>query len=364
MKKILHYLLKPRFALLVIVLLFSSAINISHADIMPENSHVLDKCIKVVNLDNFPNVDLIGYITGPMVNGDNAYIIKQDECLTKGYKFNDLQILSADKTYIDSIYLNALDINNVNIHNLNMTIDPYGGDIDNSNPLVKEDLEYTLIQLSDNSFSLYLSKQTSSYNDGTPVKVETFPSPNFFTDVASGNQNFDAIKYLYLKGIVQGYPNGTYKPDNYITRAEFTKIVIKSKFDGTEIDNCISQNINSNRSYVFFPDVARDQRFADYICVAKQKGIVKGYNDGTFKPGNDISFVEAAKILVETFDYTSGTDQIRYKPYVDVLAAKNAIPDSISRFAQKITRGEMAEIMWRLMDNITTQPSKTFTNLN
>lgn len=361
--KILQYLFKPRFALLLLVVLFSSAINISHADVIPQDSHALDICIKVVNLDEFPGIDLIGYITGPMVDGSDKYIIKQDECLTKGYKFNTLQILSATKKYIDSIDINALDINNENIHNLNMDIEPYGGYVDNSNPLIKVTMEYTLIQSSDNSYSLYLSKQTSEYNDGTPNKIETFPSPNFFADVSSDNANFDAIKYLYVKGIVQWYPNGTYKPDNDITRAEFTKIVIKSKFDGTEIDNCIAQNIQSDFVYVFFPDVARNQWFAKYICVAKQKDIIKGYDDGTFKPGNYITFVEAAKILVETFNYTGGTDEPWYKPYVDTLAAKNAIPDSISRFNQQITRGEMAEIMRRLMDNVTTESSKTYMSL-
>lgn len=362
--KILQYLVKPRFALLLLIVLFSAGINISHADVIPQNSHALDRCVKVVNVDAFPNIYLIGYITGPMVDGSDTYIIKQDECLTKGYKFNTLQILSATKAYIDSIGIDAVDTNNKSIYNLNVDIEPYGGYVDESNPLIEEEIQYTLVQLSDTTFSLYKSKQISTYNDGTPTKIETFPNPNFFTDVSYSNPNFDAIKYLYDQGIVQGYPNGTYKPYNNITRAEFTKIAIKSKFDGTEIDNCIAQNIQPNFVYVFFPDVSKNQWFAKYICVAKQEGIVKGYDDGTFKPENDINFVEAAKILVEIFDLTGGTDKIWYKPYVDTLAAKNAIPDSISRFNQQITRGEMAEIMWRLMDNVTTRSSQTYMDLN
>jgi hypothetical protein len=363
--KILNYLWKPRFAFLLIVLLFSSAMNISHADVMPDNSHVLDRCVKVVNLDDFPDIYLIAYVTGPMIDGNESSIIQQDVCLTKGYKFNTFQILSATKAYIDSIGIDAVDTNNKSIYNLNVDIEPYGGYVDDSNPLIKEEIEYTLIQLSDTTFTLYKSKQTSTYNDGTPTQIETFPGPdNFFRDVPSSHQNYAAINYLYQKGIIQGYPDGTYKPGNIITRAEFTKIAIKSKFDDTEIDNCITQNIQPNLLFVFFPDVRRNQWFAKYICVAKENGIVKGYNDGKYRPGNDISFVEAAKILVETFNYDIGIDEPWYKPYVDVLAQKQAIPDSIFRFAQKITRGEMAEIMRRLMEEVTTQLSKTYMDLN
>lgn len=101
--KILNYVCKPSHVLFLILCIFMSITNIAHADMMPPDSHEVGKCVKIVNIDDFPDYYFIGYITGPEAGGNQFYIIKQEECLTKGYKFNELQILSVDKKYIDSI---------------------------------------------------------------------------------------------------------------------------------------------------------------------------------------------------------------------------------------------------------------------
>ena len=58
---------------LAFVLLFSSTVS---ADIIPPNSHSLDRCVKIVNLNDFSDVVLISYITGPMVQGSEINQIK------------------------------------------------------------------------------------------------------------------------------------------------------------------------------------------------------------------------------------------------------------------------------------------------
>ncbi len=165
------------------------------ADIIPINSHSLDRCVKIVNLDKFPDIYLIGYITGPMVNGHEAYIYKKDACLSMGYKFNQLKILAAKKSYIDSIGVNNLQVQKVqipgecpdgcyseeisdkNVFVSDENIHPYGGYIDKNNPLIKEDIEYSIAGFNDGKLVLYKSKQISEYNNGTPTKVQTFDSP-------------------------------------------------------------------------------------------------------------------------------------------------------------------------------------------
>ncbi|MBN1494911.1 S-layer homology domain-containing protein [Candidatus Peregrinibacteria bacterium] len=178
---------------------------------------------------------------------------------------------------------------------------------------------------------------------------ETGEATGAFPDVYSSHPNFDAINYVEAEGIVEGYEDGTYKPDNTINRAEFTKILIESKYEDTQIDNCA---FNEQ-----FPDVALTAWYAKYVCMARNEGIVDGYADGTFKPGSLINFAEASKIIVNTYEYPTGTSEIWYRPFVEVLQDKKAIPTSIASVNEDITRGEMAEMIYRLMENITNKAS-------
>lgn len=184
-----------------------------------------------------------------------------------------------------------------------------------------------------------------------------------FSDVLSTNPNYEAINYIHAQNIVSGYTDGSFKPDSVINRAEFTKIIVSAKFNQTIIDSCVDKNSQENLSYLFFPDVTKTDWFSKYICVAKMNDVINGYLEGIFKPENNINFAEASKILVNAFGYKVSAAAIWYKPYVEKLAELNAIPNSIRSFSQKITRGEMAEMIYRLKANLTRQPSKTYKQL-
>jgi hypothetical protein len=184
-----------------------------------------------------------------------------------------------------------------------------------------------------------------------------------FSDVKSTNVNYDAINYVQSQQIVQGYSDGTYGPDININRAEFTKIIINAVYSSSDIDGCIQKEVEATNGVAFFPDVPKTEWFAKYVCLAKVNGIISGYPDGTFKPANDIKFVEAAKIIVNGFKYQAGSDAIWYKPFVTVLAGKNAIPTTITGFEKLITRGEMAEMIYRLKAGITNKDSATYATL-
>lgn len=171
-----------------------------------------------------------------------------------------------------------------------------------------------------------------------------------FVDVDHSHPYGNAIDYVKEQGIVKGYPDGTYKPDKTINRAEFTKIIIGATFPGEASgENC-------------FSDVQAEW-FAAYVCLAQSKGIIGGYADGTFKPDQNISFVEAAKIIVGAFGHTVESDEVWYKPFVMSLESKKSIPRSIASFEHQITRGEMAEIIHRLKASITSKASKSYNEL-
>ncbi|MFH1533811.1 MAG: S-layer homology domain-containing protein [Nitrospirota bacterium] len=170
-----------------------------------------------------------------------------------------------------------------------------------------------------------------------------------FSDVASSHTYFAGIDYVRAQGIVNGYDDGTYKPDNEINRAEFTKIIIEATFDDSEIENCTPSKT--------FYDIKSDDWYKKYVCVAANNGIIDGYDDGTFKGGNAINFVEAAKIIVTGFDYDYEEGGEWYEGYVNVLQDNNFIPSTITSLSKQITRGEMAEMIWRIREEITEKAS-------
>lgn len=173
-----------------------------------------------------------------------------------------------------------------------------------------------------------------------------------FSDVPDTYLYAEAIDYAYESGIVSGYSDGSYLPDNPINRAEFTKVVINSKFGESDIQGCEAGKT--------FPDVKESDWYYPYVCVASNYGIINGYPDGSFKPGNNINFVEAAKIIVNTFGYKVSASEIWYKPFVEVMETTSAIPGTIYSFERNITRGEMAEMVYRLREGIENKMSTHF----
>jgi hypothetical protein len=179
----------------MIVLLCVFAVGLASGDIMPDNSHPLERCVKFVNLDEVPDVVLIGYVIGPMIRNYEAYQIEDDVCLDKGYKFNSLNIYWTKKENFSSLDLKNLSgkLKNGSRDDLmighdvylptNLTLlfeelESFGGYVDDSNPLIKETIEYSITEFPNGSLIAYRSKQTYKYNNGQPDKVETFRGPN------------------------------------------------------------------------------------------------------------------------------------------------------------------------------------------
>lgn len=174
-----------------------------------------------------------------------------------------------------------------------------------------------------------------------------------FQDVSAGHANSTAIDFVQNEGIVAGYSDGNFRPDATINRAELTKIIVESQFSDAEIENCISEN-NS------FPDVKNSDWFAKYICLAKNKNVVAGYSDGNFRPADSVNFAESAKIISGAFGFETGENEIWYRPFVEQLANRKAIPTTIASFEKNITRGEMAEMIWRLKSENLGEESVDF----
>ncbi len=187
-----------------------------------------------------------------------------------------------------------------------------------------------------------------------------------FLDVPQTHENFDAINHVRVEGIVQGYPDGTFRPDAYINRVEFTKIIIASGFTQAQRNDC-------DQKRFAFPDTGLNEWYISYVCLAAHHKIIQGYPDGLFHPTANIKFVEAAKIiaLVDHF-YVNGVrtdadpfppagDPDRwFEPYVRYLAGAGAIPWSFEYYDQPVTRGQMAEMIYRLQTDRADLPSRSY----
>ena len=107
-----------------------------------------------------------------------------------------------------------------------------------------------------------------------------------------------AIDVLSDLGLVNGYPDGTLKPKDTITRAELTKILFVAV---TGKSNRAAANLYAGNNT--FTDVAPKKWYAGYVNYAAKKGWVVGYGDGTFGPDDPIKGCDALVIILRVLGY-------------------------------------------------------------
>lgn len=105
-----------------------------------------------------------------------------------------------------------------------------------------------------------------------------------FTDVPANQWYAKAVMTLAGKGVISGYPDGTFKPDASITRAEF--VTMAMNFANAEKGTACS-----------FPDVPQNMWYYGAIAGATQNGWISGYPDGTFGPDRYITRAEVTSVI-------------------------------------------------------------------
>ncbi|MCR8632450.1 S-layer homology domain-containing protein [Paenibacillus radicis (ex Xue et al. 2023)] len=157
------------------------------------------------------------------------------------------------------------------------------------------------------------------------------------------------LKAWTAKGYIQGYADGTVKPDNSITRAEFMTIVNRSfGFKDKEEVKAI--------------DVDPNGWEYEQVAIALKSGYISGYEDGTMKPGKKISRQEAAVIIAALLklDTAKGGDLNKFKDATKLpswskgaigaavaIGVFNGYEDGTLRFENSITRAEAIVILDR-----------------
>jgi len=192
-------------------------------------------------------------------------------------------------------------------------------------------------------------KQVIEKGPSMPL-AEVAPKPvlKTFSDVPQGFWAKTPIEYLATLGVMNGYPDKTFRPERALTRGELAALLVKAK--GFDLKGARQQ---------VFKDVKISSWVAPYVKVAVDRQYVKGYPNGTFKPNRKISRAEAAVVFAK-FSGLYVKNGVRMKVFPDVaknhwaapaiaadqqsglyeyLAGKDFVPK------QQLTRSEAAEIL-------------------
>ena len=126
-----------------------------------------------------------------------------------------------------------------------------------------------------------------------------------YSDLAPNHWCYKKIMEFVDKGYIQGYEDGTMRPDRTITRAEYVKVV--NNFFG----------FRDGKTDKKFSDISDDAWYAKYVYAAVAEGYISGYEDNTFRPENPITRQEATVILSRILKIDK---EVYPKDHVDGLA--------------------------------------------
>lgn len=180
--------------------------------------------------------------------------------------------------------------------------------------------------------------------------LESVTKLGIYTDTGS-HWGKEAIVYLAQEGVVEGYPDGKFKPDSPISRAEFAAMINRiMKFSDMET--------------ITFKDVPKDSWYYEDVAKAVKAGYANGYPENLFKPKNHITRQEASVMIaralnLEEVDMISNSfsDDKDISPwargFVNAVKEANYIQGHNNRFrpTENITRAEAATILYRVFSS-------------
>lgn len=199
-----------------------------------------------------------------------------------------------------------------------------------------------------------------------------------FNDIDANHPYLPAIRYLKQNGVINGYPDGSFRPEQEVNRAEALKFLTLSEKilnQGTASEDAELLFFNEATSETVegfdLMDVPEDSWYFRYVKQAFKNEIIKGYGDRTFRPANTVNLAEAVKMLLETNKVTlPSIDEITENPFKDAYMDEWYAPyikyakekyiliadmDLKVRPEKDITRQEMANLIYRFYNLEETQ---------
>ncbi len=158
----------------------------------------------------------------------------------------------------------------------------------------------------------------------------TFAAQAFaFTDLTNSSvETQKAVDKLVELGILNGYIDNTFRPDDSINRAEFAKVASLALSQKTGVVMGAVQELD-------FADVSKNAWYAKDVANAVALGLMKGDAEGTFRPTDTVSNAEVITVLMRALGYTDADLQLTDKYYIELFM------DSMSR-----TEAELQKLPW------------------
>jgi hypothetical protein len=180
----------------------------------------------------------------------------------------------------------------------------------------------------------------------TPTHTVT-PCPMNFSDVNPPDYFYEAVRYLFCDGVISGYSDGTFRPYNNATRGQLCKIIVLARH--WPIDTTGGPH---------FSDVPTTHAFYQYVETAFNHGVISGYEDGTFRPQNNVTRGQITKIVVlamgwaldcPTQHFSDVPPSHAFYCYVETAYSHGIISgydDGTFRPQNNATRGQISKIVY------------------
>ena len=168
---------------------------------------------------------------------------------------------------------------------------------------------------------------------------------NRFIDVPYGHRNYAHINTLVELGIINGYSDSTFRPNNTLTRAQAAIMIARAIGLSTE-------GVSSN-----FSDVPSTHAAYKFISAAQNAGIINGYSDGTFRPNASITRAQIAIMVQRAFQVQASGTTISFsdvpvgyapKSFIETLASQrivNGYSDGTFKPTSNITRAQFSTMI-------------------
>ncbi len=168
-----------------------------------------------------------------------------------------------------------------------------------------------------------------------------------YSDISAGDLGSsyeEAINVLSAMGVFMGDSEGTFRPNDYISRAEAVAIV--NRISG------LSRAVEATGYIPYYTDVKADDWFAGDVTVATQMNIVAGDGDGTFRPNDYVLYEEMIKMLIAALQYTDnfvgkiGGFPTGYLVLASNLGVTSGVSETTGNFA---TRKVVAKLTYQTL---------------
>lgn len=159
-----------------------------------------------------------------------------------------------------------------------------------------------------------------------------------FPDVDESAPYAEAAEYLNDIGIMQGDAQGNFNPDKTVTRAQMAAIICRMLGETDDLST------DGNR----FTDVPETYWANGYIVKAAELGIIGGYQDGSFKPGNEVIYEQALTMVVRAMNLeevalASGGYPSGYVNVADEYGFTNQLS---AKSGNQMSRGQIAILIY------------------